>query len=403
MIENLIEISHDGFYLVIATGLLLISFKSLKGGFSFLTHFKNAIREKAPSESSPHVSVFIPVRGVDEGLKENINAIVNQNYPSFDVTVICDDMQDSALEELSELIESKRLQLKITERVPTQSGKISKLIGAVSSLSEDTEVIVFADSDARPGTQWLRSLVDALEEEGIGASTGYRWFFSSSPSIATEIRSSWNASVSSVLGIDVKKNFCWGGSTAIKRKTFDSLGIADKWHGALSDDYVLTSAIHEAGLGIAFVPMAMTASVENCSFLGLMEFTTRQMKITRVYAPRFFFPALIGSAVHCVGVIWSVAILLLSSDELMRLTAALALSLVWGLSVGKAGLRVSAMSLVMPEHSAKLVRQRRWQMILWAVTPFVFLYNCIVALLSREITWRGIRYRMISPNKTEVL
>lgn len=402
MIENLIEISYV-FYLLIAAGLLLISFKSLRGGFSFLSHFKNALREKEPLESSPHVSILIPVRGVDEGLKENINAIINQDYPSFDVTIICDDTQDPALAELSELIESQKLHLKITEKVPAQSGKISKLIDAVSSLSEDTEVIVFADSDARPGSQWLRSLVEALEEEGIGASTGYRWFFSSSPSIATEIRSSWNASVSSVLGIDVNKNFCWGGSTAIKRKTFDSLRIADRWRGALSDDYVLTSAIHEAGLGIAFEPMAMSASVENCSFGGMVEFTTRQMKITRVYAPRFFFPALIGSSIHCVGVIWSIAILLVSSDELMRFSAALALSLVWGMSVGKAGLRVSAMGIVMPEHSEKLIRQRKWQTILWSVTPFVFLYNCIVALFSREVTWRGTRYRMISPNKTEVL
>ena len=403
MMESILKIIHDVFFILFATGLTFISFKSLVGGFSFLSHFQKARKEDETSDRSPRVSILIPVRGVDEGLKENLEAVLDQEYPSFDVTVISDDEDDEALVELSDLISSCGIRVAITEQIQGQSGKISKLIGGVSTLPDETEVIVFADSDARPGRNWHRSLVNALDDESIGASTGYRWFLPSSPSIATEIRASWNASVASVLGPDPKKNFCWGGSTAMKREVFESLDIASRWRGALSDDYVVMRAIREAGLGIAFVPFAMTASIENCDFRGLMEFTTRQMKITRVYAPSFWIPALIGSAVHCITVLWGIAILLFSSDDTMRIVSALTLSIVWGLSVGKAALRVTAMTIAMPEHSERLARQRKWQMVLWAVTPFIFLYNCVAAIFSREVVWRGIRYRMVAPDKTEVL
>ena len=403
MMEVVVKNLHDIVFVFLALGLLAMSLKSLIGGFSFLSYFRSFTASLTTSDSSPHVSILIPVRGVDEGLKENIEAILDQEYHSFEVTVICDEESDAAFDELSDLIATKKISVKITDRVEGQSGKITKLISGVSSLSSVAEVVVFADSDARPGRLWLRSLVDALDGENIGAATGYRWFFSSSSSIATEIRSSWNASVASVLGADPKKNFCWGGSTAIRRDRLVSLDIVNKWRGALSDDYVMMKAIRDAGLGIAFVPTAMTASIENCDFRGLMEFTTRQMKITRVYAPSFWIPALIGSAIHCLVVIWSFAILLFSSDEIIRVFTILTLSLVWGFSVGKAGLRMSAMEIVMPKHFERLLSQRKWQMLLWSVTPFIFLYNCGAALFSREIVWRGIRYRMISPNETEVL
>ena len=390
-------------YLPLAAGLISLSIKSLSGGLSYLAHFRRSLSGGNSPKGNPRVSVLIPVRGVDDGLRENMAAVLDQEYPSFDVTIIADDFSDPALAELSSEIESGRLRVHISEKAEGQSGKISKLMSAVASLPEATEVILFADSDARPSSHWMSALVRELDREGIGASTGYRWFLPTGPSLATEIRSSWNASVASVLGADPSGNFCWGGSTAIKRSLFESLGIAERWRGALSDDYVIMRTMRDAGLGIAFVPAAMTASIENCGLRGLLEFTTRQMKITRVYAPKFWILSLISSLIHCLVVSWSIALIALSSDEFLRTSAVLTLALVWGLGVAKARLRMMAMGLAMPQHRDRLKRQMKWQLILWTVTPFVFLYNCLAALVSREVTWRGIRYRMVSPSETEII
>jgi hypothetical protein len=72
-------------------------------------------------------------------------------------------------------------------------------------------------------------------------------------------------------------------------------------------------------------------------------------------------------------------------------------------SIGKSLLRIKAVQLVLPEYAGKLRRQTLPQITLWAVTPFVFLLNCIAALTSRRIAWRGTVYEMISSGETKVI
>jgi hypothetical protein len=63
----------------------------------------------------------------------------------------------------------------------------------------------------------------------------------------------------------------------------------------LSDDFAVTRAMKEADLPIHFVPQCLTATVEDCRFRELLEFSTRQMKITRVCAAPLWKASLIGS------------------------------------------------------------------------------------------------------------
>src|SRR6185436_19170072 len=95
------------------------------------------------------------------------------------------------------------------------------------------------------------------------------------------------------------KNFCWGGSTAIRRSTFERLRIAERWRGTVSDDFTLTRTLQEAKLPIHFVPACLVASVGDCASGELLEFTNRQLKITRVYASLLWRPLLIGSFLFC--------------------------------------------------------------------------------------------------------
>src|SRR6185436_19837666 len=111
----------------------------------------------------------------------------------------------------------------------------------------------------------------------------------------------WNASVASALGSDRAKNFCWGGSTAIRRTTFTGLNVSDRWRGTVSDDFTLTRVLKEAKLPIHFTPNCLVASVGDCNFRELLEFTTRQIKITRVYAPHLWLPLLLGSAIFTIA------------------------------------------------------------------------------------------------------
>src|SRR5262249_23228053 len=143
--------------------------------------------------------------------------------------------------------------------------KVHNLTVAVKHADADSKVFVFVDSDARPARHWLRALVAPLGDTQVGAATGYRWFVASY-GLASHLRSVWNASIASALGADERRNFCWGGSTAIRRSTFESAKVPDYWRGAVSDDFALTRALRDADLRIKFVPQCLTPSFEGCSF-----------------------------------------------------------------------------------------------------------------------------------------
>ena len=70
-------------------------------------------------------------------------------------------------------------------------------------------------------TQWEGQVVNG----SVGAATGYRWFISNNPTFASEMRCAWNASTASALGPNTNTNFCWGGSSAIRRLRRSSIAL----------------------------------------------------------------------------------------------------------------------------------------------------------------------------------
>ncbi len=73
------------------------------------------------------------------------------------------------------------------------------------------------------------------------------------------------------------------------------------------------------------------------------------------------------------------------------------------LSMGRGVLRLAAIMEVLPEWKTKLLADGWIWTFLAAIAPFLALWNTTVALFSRKIRWRGIRYELISPGKTRIL
>jgi cellulose synthase/poly-beta-1,6-N-acetylglucosamine synthase-like glycosyltransferase len=267
---------------ILAMILVWFSYRSFRGGVEYLRYFKQELARPL-SEWVPFATVIAPCKGLDEGLKKNLQALLAQDYPAYEVVFVVDDEADPAVSVITEIISrnSTITKLVVASKAVDSSQKVENLREAVLHASASSEVFVFVDSDARPATDWLRHLVAPLADNGAGAATGYRWFISKKPSFSSELRNMWNASIASALGPNTKSNFCWGGSTAIRRETFERLNVREKWKGTLSDDFTVTRVMSEAGLKIYFVPQALTPTVENCSLAEMFEFTNRQMKIEK--------------------------------------------------------------------------------------------------------------------------
>ncbi len=389
--------------------LILLGLRSLRGGIRFVRYVQREQARDYP-EFTPAVSLVVPCRGPDQNLRENIGAIFRQDYPSYEIVFVSDRADDPALSVVEEARqafkrESGPLMRVVIAGQATDSGqKVHNLQAAVREVDPKSEVLAFADTDAQPDEKWLRSLVAPLQDKNTGATTGYRWFVPVAGGFASHLRSVWNASIASALGARSEKNFCWGGSTAIRRQTFDRLNVPERWRGTVSDDFALTQSLREAKLAIRFVPACLIPSFEDCSLRELLEFTTRQLKVTRAYASHLW-QAVLASSLIFVVVFFSGIILTLprAAMGLSFATPLALLLIIFALGAMKAHLRLRAIELLLPEHRALLRRSTLAHLLLWPLAQVLYLYNSLAAAFSRRIRWRGIVYELKSPTETVII
>jgi ceramide glucosyltransferase len=389
--------------------LVLQALISLRGGARYLSYIR---RETAKERANfaPYASVIAPCRGIDQGLRENLTALFHQDYPAYEIIFVTDSASDSALAVVEEICREQeetsttKARICIAGEASASGQKVHNLCAAIGQTDSKSEIFVFVDSDARPRAEWLRSLIAPLADKGMGAATGYRWFIPFKGGFASSLRAVWNASIASALGAEGDKNFCWGGSTAIRRQTFERAGVLNEWRGAVSDDFAMMRALRRAHLPIHFVPDCLTISHEDCTFRELLEFTTRQLKITRVYAPHFWQIILFSNLFF--------VLIFFGGMALVAVRAALGLSFMWPLAfvlvlyaLGglKAYLRWRAVNIPLKPYRARLRRDAFAHLFLWPLASILYLYNALAALFSRRIKWRGITYELKSPHETAIM
>lgn len=396
------------FYLFAAL-VVWLGIDSLRGGFRYLAYVRREINKEAPAYT-PFASIIAPVRGLDQGLSDNIAALFLQDYPAYEIIFVTDRAEDPSLAVIEETRATFAGRNGLSARVlvagaASASGqKVHNLRVAVSEVDPASEVLAFVDSDARVQKSWLRALVAPLSDERMGAATGYRWFIPVRGGLASHLRSVWNASIASALGERAEKNFCWGGSTAIRRETFQTANVLEHWRGALSDDFALMRALQAAHLPVYFVPLCLTPSFEDCSFSELFEFTTRQLKITRVYASHFWKAVLLGSLLFVMVFFGGIALVITRAALGLSYAAPLLLvAIIFALGLGKAYVRLKAVTLPLSAYGAQLRRGLLPHLLLWPFASMLYLYNALAAALSRRIRWRGITYELKSPTETVII
>src|SRR5260370_23391173 len=253
------------FYLLAGLGIWL-GLQSLRGGLRYRAYVRKETARPL-ADFTPFVSVIAPNRGSDAGLRENVAALLNQNYPVYEILFVFDGAEDPGaklIEEVSatQVGSARVMSRSIVAGAATDCGqKVHNLRVAVGETDAKCQILVFVDTDARPAANWLREIVAPLADENLGAVTGYRWFVPEKGGLASRLRSVWNASVASALGAARDKNFCWGGSPAIRGLTFELLNISERWRGSVSVDFVITSVLKEANLPIHLTPRCLFPAI----------------------------------------------------------------------------------------------------------------------------------------------
>jgi glycosyltransferase involved in cell wall biosynthesis len=129
-----------------------------------------------PSEikgTNQPVSVIICARNEAENLKEFLPAILEQDYPDFEVIVVNDCSEDNSYEVLGGYLEKyPRLRVSNVNKDPqyTHNKKFAQFIGIKAAKNE---LLLFTDADCRPETmKWIEAMVSHFNE-GTDIVLGY--------------------------------------------------------------------------------------------------------------------------------------------------------------------------------------------------------------------------------------
>jgi ceramide glucosyltransferase len=354
---------------------------------------------------APRVALFCPVKGAEPGLEQNISALVSFNYPDYEIFFAMASSDDPARKIIERITagSKRKIHMVIAGRPNGCGEKVNNLRAAVLQATGGFDVYVFADSDGRPGRSWLSRLVAPLSDSNLGAVTTFRWLFPQTGGFWSALASAWNSPAATYLG-EHRGNFCWGGGTAILRERFEQCNVLEFWKGSVSDDFSLTHALRQYGLPIQFAPECIVPTIFDCNAAGLLEFTNRQIIITRVYESRLWFRGGLAHALYCGAVLLGIGLFIANMITGASAVQLLLLAFIPPvLSMGRGVLRLAAIMEVLPDWKTKLLADGWIWTFLAAIAPFLALWNTLVAMFARQIRWRGVRYKLLSPGQTHIL
>jgi cellulose synthase/poly-beta-1,6-N-acetylglucosamine synthase-like glycosyltransferase len=357
-----------------------------------------------PGFYAPKVAVLCPCKGVEPGLERNLVSLTEFERQNYEIFFILASGSDAARSIIERVAKGSRVKAHVVIAGPPNgcSEKVNNLRVAIEQLPPEFEALAFADSDGRPGKSWLHHLVAPLGDVRIGATTTMRWFIPNRLNLATALLAAWNAPVVTMLS-EKGKNFCWGGGTAIRRSIFEQSGVLDEWKNSVSDDYSLTRALERNNRSILFLPECLTLSFVETDFHGLLEFTNRQILITRVYADKIWAPAAATHFLYCLTLVFGT--LLILGDFLAQRPAFHLVTLTFLpalLSAIHGSIRLIGVTEALPAARSQITGLGWIYVLLTVFIPFLYVTNFLNSLVTRKIRWRGVIYELLSPGQTRI-
>ncbi len=358
----------------------------------------------------PKTAVVLCLRGSDPFLPACLQAILDQDYPCYDVRIVVDSPDDPAWKTVQEVLSrsgAANVQVRfLVDRRPTCSLKCSSLLQAVSQLDASHEIIALIDADVVPHRTWLRELVAPLQDERVAAATGNRWYMPASPSWGSLVRWLWNAAA--VVHMDWYR-IPWGGTLAVKMDAVRTAHLTARWEHTLCEDTLLYGAFRPLGYRVAWVPSLMMVNREQCRVTTFYRWVCRQLLTIRLHHPAWR-----------VLVVHDLATSLALWGGMLSLIAAMAVgdgAGAWWLLVGM-GLQWGVLIAVLMgmEIGMRRMMAARGEPTAWlglcglartvpamVLTLAIYPAALLCAMRLREVGWRGIRYRVEGPGRIRMV
>lgn len=327
----------------------------------------------------PAVTVLKPLCGDEPLLEDALASFCVQDYPDVQIVFGVQSRGDAAIPVVRRLqARFPLLDLRLVVD-PTPHGdnhKIANLINMLPSARHD--VLVISDSDIHAGPSYLRHVVAALAEPGVGLVTTLYGGRTASPTLARrlaagQINHSFLPGVlmSRLLG----RQDCLGSTMALDRYTLEAIGGLPALSPHIADDSALGQLVRANGQSIAIAnAMTMTTTAE-VGFSDLFAHELRWGRTVRSVEP-------LGYALSAIQLplFWATLAVVLLPESV---SAWLALAIVWMVRFLSAALidRALGQAATLP---IMLLPVRDWLSAVVMLGSFT----------GRRVAWRGQTMRL---------
>ena len=299
--------------LFLLTGLLIAA---TAAGVGFLAVAALMVRRFAAEvpcapEQRPPITLLKPLHGDEPNLYENLRTFCVQDYPEVQVVfgvARADDPAVAVVERLKAELPEADIALVVNDRVNGANLKISNVMNMMAAARHD--VLVLNDSDMIGRPDYLRAVVGALLEPGVGLVTCL-YTGRPVPGLWSRLGSMWinhsfmpQVLVGKLVG---GPQGCFGATMALTRETLAGVGGFEAVVGRLADDYALGEAVRKLGLKVAMPPHYIETQVNEPDFVTLWRHELRWGRTVKGIEPAGY-----GASIITIPLLPATLLLLLS-------------------------------------------------------------------------------------------
>jgi ceramide glucosyltransferase len=241
----------------------------------------------------PGITVLKPVKGLDQESRECLVSFLTQDYPAYQVLFGVADPSDPVvplLEELRREAPPGRLEVIFCPENLGHNPKVSILRQLEPRARDD--FLVVADGDVKVGPDFLRHMVAALQEPGVGlVSCPYRAGDSRSLGSwleALTISADFIPSVTVAHYVEGIR-FALGAALALTRPALAAIGGFAALGDYLADDYQFGWQINQAGFQVKLLPYMVETVNPRLSLRDYLAHQLRWARTYRVCRPKGYF------------------------------------------------------------------------------------------------------------------
>ncbi|MFW7269089.1 bacteriohopanetetrol glucosamine biosynthesis glycosyltransferase HpnI [Gluconacetobacter sp. Hr-1-5] len=275
-------------------------------GTGLLARFRWREERVPPGGSAPPVTVLKPLHGDEPLLEEALESFCTQDYPRFQIVFGVQDAGDPAIAIVRRLRQrhpTLDIDLVVDPTVHGVNRKIGNLINMLPRARHD--LLVISDSDIHVAPDYLRHVVHALAQPGVGlATTLYAGLPASRslPRLLAACQINHNFLPGVMLSRYLGRQDCLGATMALRRETLDAVGGLEALAPHIADDAMLGRLVRERGLHIAIAPCMTWTTVGEAGFGDVLTHELRWGRTVKTLEPAGYAASAIQLPLFWAGV-----------------------------------------------------------------------------------------------------